>query len=418
MYIKNSIFIKEILYFYGGLIVNEKIIFEDEYKNETKIFLFILCFMELGRSLPHAVLTLIFLSKGISLSQVALIQIFFMLAVLLLEIPSGIIADLFSQKKVYLLSISLLLLSYFLIYFCNSIFFMCLAWFLYGAASAFSSGTLDVMFLSLYEKDSPERKKFLANMNIFSNLGGIVGGTIGGILYLLIGIKLYFIALIVFFICFIVTYFFIPNLQTHNNSKQKNLSEFIKEFVYVIKQVDTIQIFILFGILQFFYQPFFQYWQPFLLECNVNIKFLSFFYIIFRLISVLASKVFEHIKQTPKMNIFLLTFIFCISFGNYIYQNNVTMVLSLLIILFLVNLYSMNLSLFLRNSLNNETMGSVISANGTFTRLFSIVVLVFNFFIFRFFDVRAIMLLGAVLFVTLSFIFNVLFRYTNKISKI
>ena len=57
-----------------------------------------------GLSIPHAILTPLLLEKGLSLSQILIIQAAFSLSVLLFEFPSGAIADIVSRRWVYIFS--------------------------------------------------------------------------------------------------------------------------------------------------------------------------------------------------------------------------------------------------------------------------------------------------------------------------
>ncbi len=55
--------------------------------------------MNFGRVIPHAVLTILLLSKGVSIIDIATIQSAYMLAIMLFEFPSGVLADTYSRKK-------------------------------------------------------------------------------------------------------------------------------------------------------------------------------------------------------------------------------------------------------------------------------------------------------------------------------
>ena len=68
-------------------------------------------FWNLGRTLPHAILTIFLLYNGCSLTQIAFLQSIFMVVAMLTEFPSGVLADVVSRKKVYLLSMITLFIS-------------------------------------------------------------------------------------------------------------------------------------------------------------------------------------------------------------------------------------------------------------------------------------------------------------------
>lgn len=55
-------------------------------------------------SMLHSILTVILLAKGLTLSQILLIQSAYSIAIVLFEFPSGLLADNYSRKNLYSLS--------------------------------------------------------------------------------------------------------------------------------------------------------------------------------------------------------------------------------------------------------------------------------------------------------------------------
>ncbi|GAA9341864.1 hypothetical protein BTM409_06320 [Helicobacter pylori] len=81
----------------------------------------------IAQSLPHAILTPLLLSKGLSLSEILLVQTFFSFCVLVAEYPSGVLADLMSRKNLFLVSNAFLIASFLFVLFFDSFIFMLLA---------------------------------------------------------------------------------------------------------------------------------------------------------------------------------------------------------------------------------------------------------------------------------------------------
>ena len=67
-----------------------------------KIFYLATTLTTLAASLPHAVLTVLLFAKGLSLTQIMLIQATYSLVILVSEYPSGLLADLYSKKVLFL----------------------------------------------------------------------------------------------------------------------------------------------------------------------------------------------------------------------------------------------------------------------------------------------------------------------------
>ncbi|WP_418456586.1 MFS transporter [Borreliella lusitaniae] len=63
------------------------------------------------------------MNKGLSLKNIAIVQICYMVAIIIFEFPSGVISDIFDRKIVYLASIFLLMISYFIIFNASSFVF-------------------------------------------------------------------------------------------------------------------------------------------------------------------------------------------------------------------------------------------------------------------------------------------------------
>lgn len=153
----------------------------------------------LAASFPHAVLTPILLAKGLNLSQIALVQVFYSLAVFLFEIPSGIAADSLGRKRVYIISKLLLAVFGVLVFCVSSSGLLCLAWFIYGVSNAFESGTIDNEAILSVRKfcrgarlEPGRTLHHLVRLDArCETMGMIVGGLVGSAFYPFVGDALY-----------------------------------------------------------------------------------------------------------------------------------------------------------------------------------------------------------------------------------
>lgn len=87
----------------------------------TFVYLLANFLVTVAYSIPHSILTVILLSKGLSLSQILIVQSAYSIAIVLFEFPSGLIADNYSRKNIYSLS-KLFLIVMFLIVLLVTIF--------------------------------------------------------------------------------------------------------------------------------------------------------------------------------------------------------------------------------------------------------------------------------------------------------
>lgn len=163
--------------------------------------------MNLALTVPHAILTPLLLDKGLSLSQILLVQAGFSVAVLLFEFPSGSIADMISRRTLYFISRLVFCIFFLMVIFGHGFPLMLLAWIIYGLATALESGTLDAALINnaknrqgpagtVGEPDHVEsRISWLVRKEEQSAyLGMMIGSTIGALLYLSVGANVYFIS--------------------------------------------------------------------------------------------------------------------------------------------------------------------------------------------------------------------------------
>ncbi|WP_327786775.1 MFS transporter, partial [Borreliella valaisiana] len=140
------------------------------------------------------------MNKGLSLKNIAIVQICYMAAIIILEFPSGIISDIFDRKIVYLVSIFLLMISYFIVFKASSFVLLCVSWFIYGMSAAINTGTIDISFTKLYQNSSKKLKAFISFVKMLLSISAILVGYIGNVLYLYINIRLYLISLLIYLI--------------------------------------------------------------------------------------------------------------------------------------------------------------------------------------------------------------------------
>ena len=97
-----------------------------------KIFYLATTLTTLAASLPHAVLTVLLFAKGLSLTQIMLVQATYSLVILVSEYPSGLLADLYSKKVLFLWAKVFLSGMFLLVWLGESFQTILLAWACYG----------------------------------------------------------------------------------------------------------------------------------------------------------------------------------------------------------------------------------------------------------------------------------------------
>lgn len=136
----------------------------------------------MGIMLP--VLNLIFLSRGTTLQTLPLILAIYSVTVFCLELPSGILADMFGRKYVFLGACICNTISSILLFFTNQLTGLILVALFMGLGRAFSSGSLEALFIDDALKRHGEGCliKVTTQMSVLDGgalaLGGVMGGFI------------------------------------------------------------------------------------------------------------------------------------------------------------------------------------------------------------------------------------------------
>ncbi|GAA9569501.1 HP1165 family MFS efflux transporter [Helicobacter pylori] len=244
----------------------------------------------IAQSLPHAILTPLLLSKGLSLSEILLVQTFFSFCVLVAEYPSGVLADLMSRKNLFLVSNAFLIASFSFVLFFDSFILMLLAWGLYGLYSACSSGTIEASLITDIKENKKDLSKFLAKNNQITYLGMIIGSSLGSFLYLKIHAMLYIVGIFLIMLCAltIIIYFKEKEGDFKSQKSLKLLKEQVKGSLKELKDNPKLKI-LLVGhlITPIFFMSHFQMWQAYFLKQGVKEQYFFMFYIAFQVISIL-----------------------------------------------------------------------------------------------------------------------------------
>jgi len=130
------------------------------------------------------VFNLILLERGSNLQTLPLLLAIYSTVVLCLELPSGIFADIYGRKAVYLLACSFQFISFSLLIAVDNIVGLVFAIIFLGLGRAFSSGSLDALFIDQALELQGHRclSKVTARMAILDGAGLAVGSILGGII--------------------------------------------------------------------------------------------------------------------------------------------------------------------------------------------------------------------------------------------
>ena len=382
-------------------------------KRNTLVFLLSNFLVSVAYSLPHSILTVILLAKGLSLSQILIIQSAYSIAIVLFEFPSGLLADNYSRKNLYSLSKLFLIIMFLIVLFSNQFYLIFAAWFCYGIAAALDSGTLDAYIinqLKLAHREA-ELRKFLALSNRLEIVGLLLGSSLGGILYHFIGINIYVLGTVFLVASTLISFFFFKETTKSESLQDSHVMVLKKQITDSFKELrkqPRLSLILIFDFLtQIFFQTHFQLWQSFFLSKGIDSQYFPFFYITFQIITLFSysinidgvKKYAGVLKFSPLIVFLPLTFflgkieIFLTAYFLFVFV--------FYVIEFILN-YQFN------KMVSVENISSLISFKSTVSRIGSVLLLCILSFMVKQMSVSAVMAINFMLSLILLAVLSVI----------
>ena len=221
------------------------------------------------------ILSLALIDKGASLSNLSIILGLYALSVILLELPSGITADVFGRKKTFLLSLAAFTISFLLLLISKGLISLCIVMILYGFGRALGSGSFDALFIDYYIDNFGKDKlhNITTRLSVLDALGLSAGALSGGFFHeisnkLLPSIGRYDLNIIVRIVLTIaviaISVLFISEKKQKDGKNHISIKKHVKNsYGFVCKNTTILFIFLSVFSTGFFLSALETYWQPY-----------------------------------------------------------------------------------------------------------------------------------------------------------
>ena len=380
-------------------------------KRNTLVFLLSNFLVSVAYSLPHSILTVILLAKGLSLSQILIIQSAYSIAIVLFEFPSGLLADNYSRKNLYSLSKLFLIIMFLIVLFSNQFYLIFAAWFCYGIAAALDSGTLDAYIINQLKlaHHGAELRKFLALSNRLEIVGLLLGSSLGGILYHFIGINIYVLGTVFLVVSTLISFFFFKETTKSDSLQDSHVMILKKQITDSFKELrkqPRLSLILIFDFLtQIFFQTHFQLWQSFFLSKGIDSQYFPFFYITFQVITLFSYSInIDGVKKYTGVLKFSPLIVFLPLIAYFIF------VFVFYVIEFILN-YQFN------KMVSVENISSLISFKSTVSRIGSVLLLCILSFMVKQMSVSAVMAINFMLSLVLLVVFSVIIMKKTAVDS-
>ncbi|MDZ4821707.1 MAG: MFS transporter [Planctomycetota bacterium] len=226
------------------------------------------------RMLIGAIHSLYLLNSGVSLANLASLQIVFSVTVLFLEVPTGLISDFFGRKGNILAACAALALFYGCSLFAPNMVVLSLGEFFYGLGLSMVSGTLVSWLVDTVRREFPNEPGKMAHYGFLSSetaaLGSVVAGIIGAVLFRYwggSGSVVYLVALGSMLVL-LGLFAMIPDVPAAHKAKAvRTYLREVKDTVSVVVASRVGMIYLLLcSLVAAACQPIFHYWQPYFIQ--------------------------------------------------------------------------------------------------------------------------------------------------------
>ncbi|MGD9568308.1 MAG: MFS transporter [Sedimentibacter sp.] len=353
----------------------------------VKLYSFILLLNSFVTGLLVPVFSLLLIDKGSTLSKLSVMIGIYSFTVIVLELPTGIMADIIGRKKTFCLSLIISMLFSIVILFGNGFVILCLGMLIYGLNRAISSGSFEALFIDSYINEFGKEKLHVVTtrISVLDALGLSAGALTGGYLpeismKYFSSIGMYDLTLIIRIILTIIVLVFalvfIKETAVYENKNQLSLIEHIKNSSkLVIENKNIICIFISVFSTGFLLSSLETYWQPHFISLMPDkssmflLGVIAFMYFTAVMAgNIISSKLFS--KQNPKKVYVLFRSILVVAIIVTALQTNMILFIVFYTLIYLIfGMANIPEGVILNGEIPNESRASVLSLNSLIAQI-------------------------------------------------
>lgn len=347
----------------------------------VKLYSFILLLNSYITGLLVPVLSLLLIDKGATLSKISILIGIYSFSVIVLELPTGIMADIIGRKKTFCLSLIVSLIFSVVFLLGNGLVILYIGMLLYGLNRAISSGSFEALFIDSYINDFGKDRLHVVTtrINVIDALGLSAGALSGGYLpeissKYFSSIGMYDLSLIVriilIFIVLIFAMVYMNETVVNENKKQVSLLEHIKSSSnIVIENKNIICIFISVFSTGFLFSSLETYWQPHFISLMPNngamflLGVMAFMYFAAAMAgNIIYGRIFSK-HNTKKIYLLLRSILVMVLIITALQTNMVLFMLFYTLIYLFFGMANIPESIIFNREIPNEFRASVLSLN-------------------------------------------------------
>lgn len=228
------------------------------------------------------------LERGLTVQEMVYLEIIFATLLLIMEVPTGALADSWSRRKTMILSGMFTFVEFFVLIFAHQFWVFAISMIAAGIQCALSSGTSNAIFYESLKLVGEEERfeEVLAKEKILSYISGGFAAIVGGVLASTLGLtSTYWLSLI----GVVLSIFFAISLyepQVHVMREREDYFGHMKEAAQFLRKHESILFLTFYSlIVGAILNYLFEYWQIYLTEIGVTMVFFGLVSLLFHVVT-------------------------------------------------------------------------------------------------------------------------------------
>lgn len=214
--------------------------------------------------------------RGITIQQVVYTEIIYAAVIVLIEVPTGSLADKWSRKNMMVLSAVFCICEFLILIFAHKFWHFAAAVFLAAISKALSSGTNNALLYDSLKLIGEEKnfEKILGRIRFFDYSAAMFAALIGSYVASKEGYVFnYWLSLISVFVALIISFSFVePNIKT--STEEKEFWTYIRTSFKFIKNQPSLKFVLLYGIITAACLTYVdEFWQLYIKEVNIPVVY-------------------------------------------------------------------------------------------------------------------------------------------------
>lgn len=270
----------------------------------------------------YAIERLFWEQRGMSIQLVVYTEIIFAITVVLLEVPTGIIADKWGRKKMVVLSALLECCMFLILVFATEFWHFAVAIFLAGIARTSSSGSENALLYDSLLQNNKEQQfeKYLGRLNVCDYSSAIIAAICGSFLASKYGFEMnYWISVASMLVSSCISLMLIEPTVKSKSDESIEISGYIKASINFFRKNPSVRLVVLFGMITGAALSFIdEFWQLYLNRLEIPVLYFGLYSAVIMILR-LPGNIIAHVMKRRFSYKIILTCVIAVFAVGFLY---------------------------------------------------------------------------------------------------